>query len=321
MKIDTMYNRQEWKGSGVEHQGICPDKWHIPSDAEWTALMGYVGGDSIAGKKLKSQTGWPFNGNGTDEYGFTALSGGSGLGANALLSGNSFFLLGFDGYWWSATESSALDAWHREMNYDREDVKRDNYSKGIGLYSVRCVADGSTTYTITFDYNYSGSTNTTATTGTGGKLASLPTPPTRSRYTFSGWYTAASGGTAVTIDYVYSANTTIYARWTDVKPEVNEGWPPSGILSKYGVGSLTEPPGATAVKWGEYETEIEMAGCAADGFSYFEDYFTSNGWTLEQEERTSKSWRKSSQSRTLEASCREYVISPGVFTIIVGFVD
>ena len=48
-----------------------------------------------------------------------------------------------------------------------------------------------------------------------GKLPSLPTP-TRSGYTFSGWFTAASGGEQVTADTVFSQDSTIYAQWTAV---------------------------------------------------------------------------------------------------------
>lgn len=72
-----------------------------------------------------------------------------------------------------------------------------------------------TTFTITFDPN--GGTLTgaaTATTDTDGKLASLPTP-SRSGYTFDGWFTAAEGGNAVSTDKVYTENTTLYAHWTE----------------------------------------------------------------------------------------------------------
>jgi len=55
-------------------QGICPDGWHLPTRTEWNALFTEVGGKSTAGKILKSQTGW--DGNGTDEYGFSALPAG-----------------------------------------------------------------------------------------------------------------------------------------------------------------------------------------------------------------------------------------------------
>jgi len=70
------------------------------------------------------------------------------------------------------------------------------------------------TYTITFDANGGSVSPTFGTTGTDGKLTSLPSPNSRSNYTFNGWYTAASGGTQVTTSYVFSASITIYAHWT-----------------------------------------------------------------------------------------------------------
>lgn len=45
--------------------------WHIPTRAEAEQLFTYVGGTSVAGKKLKATTGWYNNGNGTDDYGFS----------------------------------------------------------------------------------------------------------------------------------------------------------------------------------------------------------------------------------------------------------
>ncbi len=69
-----------------------------------------------------------------------------------------------------------------------------------------------TAYAISFDANGGTVSPTTATT-TEGKLTSLPTP-TRSNHRFDGWFTAASGGTAVTTSTVFSKDSTIYARWT-----------------------------------------------------------------------------------------------------------
>ena len=68
-------------------------------------------------------------------------------------------------------------------------------------------------YTVTFDANGGSVTPASAETTAEGKLTSLPTP-TRSRYSFVGWYTAASGGTKITTDTVFSKNTTVYAQWT-----------------------------------------------------------------------------------------------------------
>jgi uncharacterized protein (TIGR02145 family) len=110
---------------------VCPSGWHLPSDAEWTTLTDYVGGASTAGTKLKTASGWIKNGNGTNEYGFSALPGG-------VFGGSSFYFGGGSGSWWSATEFSASDAYNRNMGDDRSNMGR-NYSGKSEMYSVRCV--------------------------------------------------------------------------------------------------------------------------------------------------------------------------------------
>jgi len=123
------------------HQGVCPSGWHLPSDAEWYALMQFVNpsclatGNSCAesGKLLKSATGW-YSNNGTDEFGFSALPGGYGN------SNGSFSNVGSYGYWWSTREYSDAYAYDREAYYAYTDVSRDYDSKS-NLNSVRCVED------------------------------------------------------------------------------------------------------------------------------------------------------------------------------------
>ena len=116
----------------------CPAGWHLPSDAEWTTLTDNVGGSETAGKKLKSSAGWNDDegksGNGTDDFGFSALPAGY------RGSVGDFGYAGYRGYWWSATEYGAYDAWCRDMNYDDENVYRYNGNKA-SLFSVRCVKD------------------------------------------------------------------------------------------------------------------------------------------------------------------------------------
>jgi uncharacterized protein (TIGR02145 family) len=121
-----------------KHRGICPSGWHIPSDAEWDALMTAVGGSSTAGKTLKATSGWPNNGNGTDDFGFAALPGGVGY------SSGSFNDAGYIGYWWSSTEYDANRAYFRSMSYVNEGVNRGYYGDYYGkayLHSVRCLQD------------------------------------------------------------------------------------------------------------------------------------------------------------------------------------
>ena len=98
-----------------------------------------------------------------------------------------------------------------------------------------------TTFTITFDPN--GGTlsgGSTAQTGENGKLASLPTP-SRSGYTFDGWFTAAEGGNAVSTDKVYTENTTLYAHWTEKSSTGGGGGGSSGGSSGGGGGGSSAP--------------------------------------------------------------------------------
>ena len=69
------------------------------------------------------------------------------------------------------------------------------------------------TYAVTLHANGGSVSPASVTTGADGKLASLPTP-TRSSYSFNGWYTEKSGGTKITTDTVFHAKTTVYAHWT-----------------------------------------------------------------------------------------------------------
>ncbi|GBU22465.1 hypothetical protein R80B4_02374 [Fibrobacteres bacterium R8-0-B4] len=121
----------------------CPAGWHLPSREEWGALakaaggIGAYGGLGAAGKKLKARCGWNYNdsisGNGTDNFGFSALPGG------CLCHGGVFGYAGDLGYWWTATEGDDNYAYYRYIYY-RDSVGEEDYVKNRGL-SVRCVAD------------------------------------------------------------------------------------------------------------------------------------------------------------------------------------
>jgi uncharacterized protein (TIGR02145 family) len=109
----------------------------LPSDAEWTDLTTYLGGESVAGDKLKEigTTHWNSPNTGaTNETGFTALPGGH------LSSNGAFFSIGNTGYWWCATEYSTISAYYWRMGYDYSDVNRLSLGKELG-FSVRCVRD------------------------------------------------------------------------------------------------------------------------------------------------------------------------------------
>jgi len=113
----------------------CPSGWHLPSKSEWEVLDKAVGGEKVAGKKLKSKNGWNNNGNGTDEFGFSALPGGFFGSFN-----NIFLNVGDDGYWWSSSEERSYDAYYHGILYRGEDAYWNNGYKYY-LLSVRCVRD------------------------------------------------------------------------------------------------------------------------------------------------------------------------------------
>ena len=121
---------------------LCPTGWHVPTDAEWTTLTTYLGGESIAGGKLKETdtTHWYSPNTGANnETGFTALPGGY----RSSLSGT-FDDVGNYGAWWSSTEYDteydALYAWRRYMSNDYRGVTR-GFSKQQRGLSVRCLGN------------------------------------------------------------------------------------------------------------------------------------------------------------------------------------
>ena len=117
------------------HRGICPSGWHIPTIEEWTTLTDYAGGSSTAGAKLKAKSEWNSDGNGTDNYGFSALPGG-------YYMMNGFSTVGDRGYWWSATELSPVSAPYLIMSYNGNEVGGGNGNfKRWAMMSVRCVRD------------------------------------------------------------------------------------------------------------------------------------------------------------------------------------
>ena len=122
--------------SGV--QGVCPDGWHLPGDAEWTELMNFLKSEGYEGREctvLKAREGWVQEGNGTDIYGFSALPGG---GRYVMI--NNFDGLGQSGRFWSATEASDTTAGYRTMGYPNSQVYRMDTDKELG-FSIRCVRD------------------------------------------------------------------------------------------------------------------------------------------------------------------------------------
>jgi uncharacterized protein (TIGR02145 family) len=121
----------------VNNSQICPLGWHIPSLIEWNEMINFLGGNLVAGGKLKTLTGWNSpNINATNESGFNGLPGGrNGIMASAGFSG-----LGEDGYWWINNETDISGAKYLTLsNIDTEAFIGNSY-KQTGQ-SCRCIKD------------------------------------------------------------------------------------------------------------------------------------------------------------------------------------
>jgi uncharacterized protein (TIGR02145 family) len=114
--------------------------WRLPDTADWKRLVEAAGDIATAGTKLKSMNGWGWNdynnvsGNGTDDYGFSALPGGY------RYSWGNFYSVGGGGHWWTATESDSEHAYERGIGYVTDHVFESTSNKSAAL-SVRCVKD------------------------------------------------------------------------------------------------------------------------------------------------------------------------------------
>lgn len=121
----------------ADSRSVCPTGWHVPTDEEWTTLITNLGGESVAGGKLKETgtTHWLSpNAEANNETGFTALPGGY-----RFYSGT-YSYIGSTGSWWSSTEQSATNAYNRSIGSATASVYRAYNGKGSG-FSVRCLRD------------------------------------------------------------------------------------------------------------------------------------------------------------------------------------
>ena len=120
--------------SGV--QGVCPSNWHLPSETEWIELLDYLGGDTIAGGKLKEAGYDHWNGPNTaadNSSGFTALPGGY------RYEGGEFGALKSFGSWWTTTENFEMIK-RLSLDDDQKKAGISSYFKDGG-FSVRCIKD------------------------------------------------------------------------------------------------------------------------------------------------------------------------------------
>ena len=133
-KYGRLYN---WESATA----VCPTGWHLPARQEWGDLAVFAGGagdygtEGAAAKKLKSKSGWNYggvDGNGTDNYGFSALPGGHRHSANG-------FIVDGRGMWWTSTEGQYSDQAYRRDMISADDIAYEYSSDKVHAFSVRCV--------------------------------------------------------------------------------------------------------------------------------------------------------------------------------------
>jgi len=121
-----------------ETQGICPDGWHIPTADEWKILADYLGGEMVAGNRMKNYEYWPAPEGASQIH--LDLSGFSAYPAGRMdMAGESYYLGKATSYW-SATKNSWNNAWHRTITSRGSGLYRNSGNVGY-RFSVRCVKD------------------------------------------------------------------------------------------------------------------------------------------------------------------------------------
>ena len=124
--------------SVTDSRNVCPTGFHVPDTTEWNTLITYLGGDSIAGGKMKTAADTVHwlnpNTGATNSSGFSALPGGY----------RDYFGTFYDKYYhahfWSSTLIDSSNVWTRTLGDSVKTVIRSSNSKYNGL-SVRCVRD------------------------------------------------------------------------------------------------------------------------------------------------------------------------------------
>ena len=116
---------------------VCPQGWYLPSDDEWKQLSDFLGGEDVAGGKMKEEgtAHWlPPNKSATNSSGFTALPGGYNN------FNKPFYSLGGGTTFWSSTVYLSSHVWSRLLLYNYRDL-RSRYRSNTNRYSVRCIKD------------------------------------------------------------------------------------------------------------------------------------------------------------------------------------
>jgi uncharacterized protein (TIGR02145 family) len=139
----SIYGRLYTWYAVTDNRGVCPTGWHVPSNDEWHVLYYFLGGNRVAGGKLKESgtSHWLSPDDGvTNESGFTALPGGY----RAVVCGSDydqFVEPGLYACWWLSNEgfnAKTAVCWHLECN---SELCFDSQIRKAEGMSVRCIKD------------------------------------------------------------------------------------------------------------------------------------------------------------------------------------
>ena len=132
---------------------VCPRGWRLPNKEDWETLLKNVGGDKSAGKVLKSQTAWAEEGNGTDDYGFSALPAGErtyfdvcsvkgDYTADHMFKAKvNYDSLGVDANFWSSTKDGDDNVYAMKLHCNMDDASLNSVCGEFYSLSVRCVKE------------------------------------------------------------------------------------------------------------------------------------------------------------------------------------
>ena len=112
-----------------DSRGLAPEGYHVPTKGEWEQLVASLGGEPVAGKKMKNLSGWFTAARCTNEAGFGGLPGGGRLQEVEASWSN-------DGFWWAATAADTGKAWVMKLSDNEDSAPIFKMDKSYG-FSVR----------------------------------------------------------------------------------------------------------------------------------------------------------------------------------------
>ena len=133
---DIIYGKLYNWYAAADPCNICPMGWHVPSDAEWSTLINFLGGEAVAGGKMKTLNLWDSpNVGATNESGFSAVPGGT-RAPNGIYGS-----LGDGGGFWSSTEQPGGNpvGWNRLLGAQANTVSRGPLGGKTFGWSIRCI--------------------------------------------------------------------------------------------------------------------------------------------------------------------------------------